>query len=656
MLCNLLGPLRKQISAKHLLNKLYLIGELAFAMIVIFIAMFFCTFFFYVYEKAFRKLYFMERVIDLVFLFSFLLSKDKARWKSVMDSLPVGIIITDEKKGLAHINQEIRAYFNDLPCQNEAFDLSPTGTQTHSGMNTSTAPIMPSIMEGIKDRVENDLTLKSLIESRDDLNLGEQVHNMNCKKTGKVFEVRTKYLPEIWPKGYKIAVVKDQTIYEQLVREKMLKKYQKMLIASISHEIRNPLNAIAGYTMIIQEEVDNIKIRDHTEKIENAILQIDYILTGACDLLFGMSSTAILQTQEFYLKNAIDSVIKVASASIENKEVLLHTSINHNVPEKICSDQKKYKIILFNLLMNAIKYTPIGSIKIMISFEDESDVLRTTVEDTGIGIDSKRIPLLFELYEKIENVNQYNPQGMGLGLSLSKKLSKELGGNISAISEIGLGSTFSFTIVNNVMNSNGIIFEDSELNCVVEENKEETTINKARIFIPKTLNRIGSFEKTDIKEPSPIIRCDCADVLVVDDDPTNRTVLKVYLNSVNLTCQEAANGKIAVNLVEKRLHNNKCCHRFKLIFMDINMPEMDGTEATEKIRKIFEFHPEATTDIIGVTAANLQTRNDVKNLLYVGFSDICIFLDLLAIFKIGQKPIIKSQFLENIKRFLPKKT
>jgi len=585
-----------------------------------------------------------------------------------MDSLPVGIIITDENQGLAHINQEMNLYFNEvfgetnIPENQQTRDFNSqsfdnyNNTQCNLTPNSNASPAM-LIMERIKDRADNTISLKSLMKKRDDAELGEQVHNMTCDKSGKVFEIKTKYLPEIWPKGYKIAVVKDQTIYEQLVREKMLKKYQRMLISSITHEIRNPLNAIAGYSISIEETDDNAKIRHYCEQIENAIQQIDYILTGACDILCSESYETIVQTQDFNLKNAIDSVIKIVSPSIEHKELIIKTIIDPNVPEIICSDQKKYKIVLFNLLINAIKYTHEGSIHIRIAFDDSTNTLRTTVEDTGIGFDSKRLPTMFELYENIENVNQFNPQGMGLGLSLCKKLTKELGGDISALSEINLGSTFSFTVCNGVVNLDSIIYEGTELNYPLEEIKGEVAVNKTRTFNPKTMCRIGSIAKSCIRDISPTVRCNCPEVLIVDDDPTNRAVLKVYLNSVNMASIEAENGKIAVNLVEKRLQN-KCCQRFRLIFMDINMPEMDGTEATSKIKKICESHPEATANIIGVTAANLQTRNDIKELLSVGFNDICIFLfaetQLIIIFKIGQKPIIKAQFIENMKRFIPK--
>jgi len=606
-----------------------------------------------------------------------------------MDWLPVGVVITDENQELAHINQEMKYYFNEIPIKlQESFAAADINTIS---VFNPTIDDSRSIMEKLRDRNDNTKTLKDLMETRNDVKIGEQVYSMTCENTGKVFEVKTKYLPEIWPKGYKIAVIKDQSVYEQLVREQMIKRYQKMLISSITHDIRNPLNAIAGYSTVLNGTNDMSKISELVSKIEYSIQQADYILSGACDLIIGESSAVILQPQTFYVKPAIDQVISIISPSLENKPVALHIVLDQKVPATICSDIKKYKMILFNILVNATKYTSSGSIKISLNFDENTDILTTIIEDTGSGIDNDKLSLLFELYGNIEKANVYDPLGMSLGLCLCKKLSKELGGDISAISAIGIGSTFSFTIKNKLSIASSAVNIEEENTGPIEEIKDEK-IHGIRRFFPHKLSKIVNsnilaisnlqskissnepqrmlsanntekiqmtedlnknwksilhapkdeisqhhkrphrgylfiqkIEDLPIKLDTSIEKCECPEILIVDDEPSNRAVLKAYMTSIKYKVQEAENGKIAVGLVTSRLQN-KCCKRYKLITMDINMPQMDGTEATQRIVKIFKDHPEAITSIIAVTAANFQTKQDFDNLLSVGFNDICILV------------------------------
>eukprot|EP01022_Parablepharisma_sp_SALTPOND_P016754 TRINITY_DN2529_c0_g1_i1.p1 TRINITY_DN2529_c0_g1~~TRINITY_DN2529_c0_g1_i1.p1 ORF type:complete len:680 (-),score=57.61 TRINITY_DN2529_c0_g1_i1:58-2097(-) len=587
----------------------------------------FCTIFYYVYEKAFRKLHFMERKIQRV-IFPLYLSQSKLRWKAVLDSLPVGVIIANNSKEIKHINQEMRFCAPN--------DSEPVCISINPCFETQQNEASLPSMESIKDRTDTTLTLRHLIEKRDDEGLGEQVYNMACEKTKKAYEVKTKYLPKTWPEGYKIVVVKDQTVYEQLVKERMVEKYQRMLLSSISHEIRNPLNAISGYNTMIFESGVEEKIHTLCNKIECAIQQVDLMLSGACDIMRSESNTSILKPQAFSLKNTIRQVVDIVMPNLESKPIALKVSIDPLVPDTICSDCKKYMIILFNLLMNAAKYTCKGKIKVKVEYYENT--LNTKVEDTGIGIAAERLEKLFELYANIESVNPYNPQGMGLGLALCKKLSKTLGGSITAKSILGVGTTFTFTIKDNLNKS----FEEDYY--IPAENE---SINNIRLFFPKASSKISLLEKG---RPAPELECTCAEVLIVDDEPSNRLVLKTYLASLELSYEEAENGRVAVEMVEERL-SRMCCGKYKLILMDINMPEMDGTTATELLIRLFEKHKMARTPILAITAANLQTRVDIRNLLSVGFADISMILKVNNK-PIVQKPVSKAHFVERVKPFI----
>eukprot|EP01022_Parablepharisma_sp_SALTPOND_P017988 TRINITY_DN2927_c0_g1_i1.p1 TRINITY_DN2927_c0_g1~~TRINITY_DN2927_c0_g1_i1.p1 ORF type:complete len:611 (+),score=54.38 TRINITY_DN2927_c0_g1_i1:984-2816(+) len=497
---------------------------------------------------------------------------------------------------------------------------------TCNALNTSTpSQISLSSLETIRDSSDNSLTLQHILKTKDDEHLGDQVHNMVCMNSSKVYEVKTKYLPKIWPRGYKIAVVKDQTVYEQLIRESMLKKYQRMLLSSISHEIRNPLNAIGGYSNMISEIVKNHSISSLCRKIEYAVQQVDFILSGAFDLMVGENSISIQRAQNFNIKTAVQHVVDMVVPSLEKKPVVLNMEVERKVPEMVYSDCKKYEMILFNLLMNAVKYTHYGKIVVKVGYDQGR--IETSVEDTGVGIKEENIEKLFELYSNIERVNPYNPQGMGLGLALCKKLTEILGGDISAISKLGIGSTFTFTIQDNYFENNRFVTGEDPIP------SEERLTHTIKRFVSHPLPE----------------HCKYADVLIVDDEATNRLVLKSYLAVLGFTSEEVENGKMAIECIKKRLTQN-WYSGYKLILMDINMPEMDGTTATQELIRMYKHFRVRQTPIVAVTAANLQTRTDVQDLFSVGFAEISILCSIYQI--IVQKPVTKAYFVEKIKKYL----
>ncbi|MDR3547224.1 MAG: ATP-binding protein [Candidatus Pacebacteria bacterium] len=532
----------------------------------------------------------------------------------MLDYLPVGIMLLNSEKKIKLVNKDMRSLVTTC--------LTPASG--HSGPRTElSTDAMPLLsLECIKDRNDANLSLRRVVESGDgraDADGRERM--MICEETQRLFEVRTRTLPKIWPDGYSLVVVKDQTVYEQLVKETLMEKYQRMLISSISHEIRNPLNAIQGYTSMILESQSKQDIAVLCSKMEREIRGMDFTLAGACDLMINVSGGdggQPIQVQSFNLRSAIREVEEMVQPGMEQKSIELLHSIDSNVPDEVCSDPKKYKLILFHLLSNSTKYTDAGSITVSLRYECDTRTLTTQVVDTGIGIAADRIEKLFELYANMEHVNPYNPQGMGLGLTLCKKLSRSLGGDISASSEPGKGSIFGFHI--RTSDCGDCSHKDAEL------------------LVPS--------ERSD-NGPRSMRGCKCSPVLVVDDEATNRLVLKSYLRSLGIVPDEAENGRQALKCMQSR-SMGQCCQRYRLVLMDINMPDMDGTTATTEMVRMFGCGSWGRCPIVAVTAANLQTRIDIQNLLSVGFNEIGTDRSLFVV----QKPVTKAAFLKIVKPYL----
>jgi len=397
-------------------------------------------------------------------------------------------------------------------------------------------------LECIAEPTESKLTLKDVIilEEKDSHEDKAYLMALNAMK----FEVKTKFISF---SDTKIAVVKDQTVYENLLREKMLEKYQRMLLSSISHEIRNPLNAIEGYLSMMQEVKSRDLLLSYNLKVKSAAQQIDFIVTGACDLLLNDHKKVILQPQPFDPRGEIEEVSDIIAPNIESKGLKLHTEIEGSVPMTLSSDPKKYKLILFQLLANAVKYTHKGDIFLTAKYDSSQASLTTFVTDTGVGIKPDDVGNLFRLYTNIEKANVYNPQGMGLGLSLCKKLSNMLGGEISCSSAVGTGSTFTFTI-KNYKDENAI--PDLPGMQIPLAGPEGEVVQEIKLFFPAEFSPRLTTERS----------CLCRNVLIVDDEATNRMVIKHYLESVDAYADEAENGLEGIECVERKMRSD-CCKR-----------------------------------------------------------------------------------------------
>ena len=266
-------------------------------------------------EKGYRKLYFLEQEMK----------KERKHWKTTLNCLPVGVVVVDSGNRLQFVNKEAANYLS--PGMKSFF---AGGTGRANGENTNKTAANASFKDYVENSVSSKrgetidarlldiiadstgITLKRAIEKAG--NESEDLcYDMKHGKTNKVYEVKTKL-----SNTHKIAVVKDQTVYQQLVKEQVLEKYLRMLLASISHEVRNPLNVISGYVSIISETKDLSAIQDIISKLQYAALHINYIVNGACYLVMAEDGTIVLQPEEFRLTGCIEDAIDTMSCSIDN--------------------------------------------------------------------------------------------------------------------------------------------------------------------------------------------------------------------------------------------------------------------------------------------------------------------------------------------------
>ncbi len=341
-------------------------------------------------------------------------------------------------------------------------------------------------------------------------------------------------------------------------------------LANMSHELRTPLNAVLGFSQLLlrdgtlhsnQRENVNTIVRagEHLLNLINDVLEMSKIEIGRMELRY----------QNFNLHSMLDTIKRMVGLRAENRGLRLTMSISPQLPRIISTDEGKLRQVLMHLLRNAIKFTEEGSISIRVSCSDHeiSDFDQKTelyfeIEDTGIGIAPEEANLLFNPFQQ-SKLERGIIEGTGLGLAISQKYVGLMGGEIIVKSDLDKGSVFSFSI-------------------------QTEKISSAETENDKPYKNVIGLKPNPLKQHSWRI-------LVVDDNPQHRTLLKELLNVVGFDVQDAINGEDAVE-------KNLLWHPH-LILMDIRMPVMNGYDAARKIKS----DPEGkNTVIFALTADALQ--------------------------------------------------
>lgn len=304
-----------------------------------------------------------------------------------------------------------------------------------------------------------------------------------------------------------IYIINDYTAFHKLA--KLEESYQKVYLASVVHDIRTPMQGIIGiFEMmntpnITEEEKLSLKVGMDTCKL---LIFLTHDITDLGQI--EMQKLKIKQ-EGFNTADVVIECFNLLKFGYEKKGIKLVFK-QEQVTCLVFSDKHRYMQILLNLLGNALKFTLAGSVTVRISYEYASRLLFTEVSDTGIGIKAENIQQLFKLFGRIDASSSINPQGVGLGLTICKKLSEAMGGSISVRSVYGQGSSFSFSIKMN------------------EEVKEEKTTTIEHGNNPLKLSEIMINK----------CKCKCKHILIVDDTPFSIFVLKGYLKGTGIECDE----------------------------------------------------------------------------------------------------------------------
>lgn len=344
-------------------------------------------------------------------------------------------------------------------------------------------------------------------------------------------------------------------------------KAKQQFLSNMSHEIRTPMNAIIGFTKVVLKTDLTAKQKEYLTAIKMSGDALIVLINDILDLAKVDAGKMVFEKTAFKLSASIAAMLHLFESKIEEKNLVLIKEYDANIPEVLIGDPVRLHQIILNLVSNAVKFTNKGFIKVSINIVKEDDIKVTilfAISDTGIGIIDSKKDKIFENFQQATSGTSRLYGGTGLGLAIVKQLVENQGGKIELTSEIDKGSTFSFTLD------------------FFKTNAQADVLNDILDF---------DAEVKDIK------------VLVVEDIALNQLLMRTLLDDFGFQCDIAANGKLAIERLEIK--------EYDIILMDLQMPEMNGFEATDYIRNKMNLKIPIMALTADVTTVDLAKCNAV---------------------------------------------
>ena len=341
-------------------------------------------------------------------------------------------------------------------------------------------------------------------------------------------------------------------------------RVQEIFFANMSHEIRTPLNGVIGMTNLLSNTSLSAEQRDYVNTIKESSANLLVIINDILDISKIKMGKIVFEDVNFNLDTLVKNSINPLQFIAKEKGVILKASIDNDIPPYLCFDTVRLNQILTNLLSNAIKFTHTGKIDLIINLQEQyatDNTLEFIVKDTGIGIPKDKLNSIFESFTQASDDTTRKYGGTGLGLSIVKQLIELQGGNIKVKSEMGLGTTFTFYL---------------SIKTGINQNKGNTAIE----------------EKLDLKGIK---------ILVAEDNLVNQKVIQLTLTKWNAGVTIANDGNEAIEKLNRGL--------FDIVLMDLQMPILNGFEATKRIRLSTE-KQYCAIPIIAMTASALSGEKE----------------------------------------------
>ncbi|WP_434361896.1 PAS domain S-box protein [Parasalinivibrio latis] len=430
------------------------------------------------------------------------------------------------------------------------------------------AKLVPDI-----DRVTHDGFIKNYIITREAKIIGRGREVEALKKDGKRFPahlaVGHSQLSE--NKHLFVAFIADITEQKNAEKELIVAKnnaeeaarVKANFLANMSHEIRTPMNAIIGFSEILLQDKDlSDSGREHAVTIHSSGKNLLNIINDILDFSKIEAGSITLEHVCFNLRNVLQDTLRTLSLKAADKDLELVCKVSPEIAARVDGDPTRLRQVIINLIGNSIKFTPSGSVTLQVEPVPDSDLIQFSVIDTGIGMTAEQVDRVFDAFSQADASTNRKFGGTGLGTTISKQIVGLMGGDIWAESELNKGTTFHFTAL--------LLPSENIENCLFED---------------------GSYVESGYLSPRSF------NILLAEDIPTNATLATLRLEEQGHTVVWADNGRKAVD--------HAVTEKFDIVLMDVQMPELDGMEASKEIRKRMadsEYH----LPIVALTASVMK--------------------------------------------------
>eukprot|EP01022_Parablepharisma_sp_SALTPOND_P002016 TRINITY_DN1082_c0_g1_i1.p1 TRINITY_DN1082_c0_g1~~TRINITY_DN1082_c0_g1_i1.p1 ORF type:complete len:878 (+),score=34.20 TRINITY_DN1082_c0_g1_i1:175-2808(+) len=514
------------------------------------------------------------------FLLRWMIEKKEQMYRHFLEALPIKVVIFGARDG------DVK-YQNDYQTEVLGHSILNDRINTAEEFMTLIRKIKNSKGETLADLIENFSS-----QSQNPVFTGEYY----LKESGKTRILSVTVLgPSLFFEKRTIGIMLDDiTEKSALEEERNARKYANALLCSLSHELKTPLNVVIGTLEQIEEYLKTKDAPEMTTMVrqsKSCAVILNYTINGFLDFVKYQTNQLVLSQSLVNIRDHVKS-IHAACKNTVTHPINFEYEIDSRVPETIEMDPERIKLVLMNLLTNAIKYTKEGHVKLEINVKNcrsNKKKIVFRVKDTGTGMNQTQLANLFKLTNRIisEGLDSRQAQGSvlsGLGLTISQILCKVMGSKIKVKSCVGAGTTFWFGLPA----ENSPPFKKSQSDdesdplyiwSIPEEDSE--------IVLHKQNYHKSGINQAEKQEPA---------IIIVDDTDLNRLVIRKTAEKYNVKIVECQNGKEAIQaFVDECLVDR----RKAVIFMDIEMPHMDGIQATIKIRGYRTKHPPI---IVAVTA------------------------------------------------------